>query len=323
MFSLPILLFGDTYAEGSWLVQANIHDINDVAFLKLYGEALLLVFSFFFGITHDKFTIRLINEQITLTVITLIGRLYSLFMIADLLKIFGLVGVSEMKYEEYLDELEEYMNSKNLPESLRLALLKYFEYRMKKRYFKEKQILDLLSDRLKIEMNLYSVKKTFENNPILNVLESDLGVLFTFMKIDTFLPGDVITRANTKNKHVFFILSGAVAVTNSDDREIVHLEGGDQFGLWVSADGNIMYSHVAIEISELLYLPKKVFLQFLEEHPVIYQHYDGVVKRNIERYSAIESSSVKGGDDVISELRARTLLESQHRKTLLDLGSEY
>ncbi|KAG5885309.1 hypothetical protein JTB14_010082 [Gonioctena quinquepunctata] len=317
MFSFPKLIHGRSYPEGSWLVQAEIYELYDVPFLKLYGEALLLVFCFFFGITYDKYTILYTNEQITLTIITLVGRLYTLFMIADLLKMFGLVGVSESKYEQYLSQLKEYMSSKNLPDELRSKLLEYSEYKMRKKYFNEKQILDTLSEHLRIEMLLYGARKSLDKHAVFkNIPKSDLGELFTSMKIETFLPGDVITRANTKNDYVFFILSGAVAVTNSDDEEIVHLDEGNQFGLCVSADGKIMYSHVAVEISELSYLPKKVFIQFLEAHPVLSQHYAGAVRRKIEKYSAIESFLDKGGDDVITALRAGTLLERQHLRTV-------
>ncbi|KAG5878256.1 hypothetical protein JTB14_025995 [Gonioctena quinquepunctata] len=312
MFSLPKFIYGDTYPEDSWLVQANIDKLDEIHFMKLYAEALLLSFCFFFGIRHNKYMIRITNEEIILTVITIIGRLYTLYMMADLLRIFGLVGASESKYEEYLGQLEEYICSKNLPDELRVRLLKYFEYRLQKHYFNEGHLLATLSELLKSEMFLFNARKLLESEKILrSVPRSSLGALFAFMKSETFLPTDVITRAGTKIENVFFILSGTVAVTNTDDIEITHLDEGDIFGLWVAADGTIMYTHVAVEITELLYLPKKVFLDLLDEHPDVSKYIDVMAKKKMRKFAELESSSQRGGEDVISALRSGKLLEKQ------------
>ncbi|KAG5865293.1 hypothetical protein JTB14_012363 [Gonioctena quinquepunctata] len=317
MFSVPKLIYGNDFPEGSWLAQANIYELNQVEFRKLYAESLLLTFCFFFGATHDKYTIEYTNEKIVLTIITIVGRLYTLYMIADLLKLFGLVGVSESKYEQCLGQLEEYMSSKNLPDELRVRLLKYYEYKLQKHYFNENQIIATFSEHLKTEMFLYSAKKLIEKEKILkNVPKNNLGVMFAYMKSETFLPTDVITRAGAKVDNVFFILSGTVAVINSDDIEIMHLEEGDEFGFWVSAEGNIMYTHVAVEITELFYLPKKVFLQFLQEYPDVAKHADNMVKKKIGRFNAIEASLERGGEDVISELRTGRLLEKQNMRSI-------
>ncbi|KAG5870643.1 hypothetical protein JTB14_002102 [Gonioctena quinquepunctata] len=238
-------------------------------------------------------------------------------MLADLLRIFGLVGVSESKYEQYLGQLEEYMISKNLPEELRVRLLKYYEYKLQKHYFNESQIIATFSEHLQTEMFLYNAREYIEKDKILKTVpRNNLGVLLSFLKCETFLPMDIITRAGTKVDNVYFILSGTVAVINFDDIEILHLGEGDEFGTWVAADGNIIHTHIAVEISELLCLPKKKFKEFLNEFPDVSKYYEGLLKRKTGNFSTIDSSLEEGGDNVISALRAGKLLERQNLRTI-------
>ncbi|KAG5870640.1 hypothetical protein JTB14_002099 [Gonioctena quinquepunctata] len=317
MFSIPKFIYGEIPPKGSWMAQASIHELNNVPFKKLYAESLLLTFCFFFGATHEKYTIQNTNEEIISAIITMFGRLYTLYIIADVLKMFGLVGVSESKYEQYLGQLEEYMSSKNLPDELRVRLLKYYDYKLQKHYFNENQILATLSDHLKTEMFLFGVRKLLENAQLLkNVPKSTLGTLIAFMKSETYLPTDVITKAGAKVEDVFFISSGTVAVINSDDNEILHLEEGDEFGFLTSPEGNTMYTHIAVEISEVYYVSKKVFIDFLEHHPEIFRYFESRMKRKIGKYNEVECNLDKGGNDVLSSLRAGKLLEKQHVRTV-------
>ncbi|KAG5878255.1 hypothetical protein JTB14_025994 [Gonioctena quinquepunctata] len=266
MFSLPKLIHGDTYPEDSWLVQANIDELDEIKFLKLYAEALLLSFCFFFGVSHNKYIIRITSEEIILTVITIIGRLYTLYMIADLLKIFGLVGVSEKH--------------------------------------------------LRSELFLFNARKLLESEKILrNVPRSSLGALFAFMKSETFLPTDVITRAGSKIENGVLHTIGYGCCYQYRRHRNNSFRRRGEFGLWVAANGNIMYTYFAVEITELLYLPKKVFLDFLEEHPDVSKYIEVMVKKKMGKSAGFESSLHRGGEDVISALRSRKLLEKQAVRT--------
>lgn len=56
---------------------------------------------------------------------------------------------SSRKYFEMLRELEEYMRHKQLPVSLQNRLLEYYEFKFQKSYFRESEILNILSGQLK------------------------------------------------------------------------------------------------------------------------------------------------------------------------------
>nr|XP_023025175.1 potassium/sodium hyperpolarization-activated cyclic nucleotide-gated channel 4-like [Leptinotarsa decemlineata] len=233
-------------------------------------------------------------------------------MIADLLKMFGLVGISESKYEQYLGQLEEYMSSKNLPDELRIRLLKYYEYKLQKHYFNENQILATLSEHLRIEMFLFGARKLIEKAQLLKTLpRTTLASLFASMSTETFMPTDIITKAGQPVEDVYFISSGTVAVVNAANTEITHLEDGDEFGFLVTEDGKLIYTHIAVETSEIYYISKKLFLEFLGAHPEIFKYFENKVKKRIEKFDSIETTLLLGGNDILSSLRSGKLLERQ------------
>ncbi|CAH1155081.1 unnamed protein product [Phaedon cochleariae] len=320
LFSIPMLFYAGDFPPDSWLVQAKVNDVEHVPFIRLYTECVLIVFCYFFGASHQRYVVRQPNEEITLTVITVFGRLYTLFVIADLLKMFGVVGVSESKYEQYMGQLEEYMSSKNLPEDLRTRLIKYYEFKLQKRYFNESQILNTLSEHLRVELYLFGAKKLIEKASVLNTLpRAILGTLFTHMKSETFLPSDVVTRIGGNVENVYFISTGTVAVINEDGQELCHLEDGEEFGfvsLWTSTDVTQIYMHIAVETSDIYYISKRMLIDFLDSHPEILRYFENRVKKRIERYRVLEENMMKGGDDVMSSLRAGKILEKQNMRTI-------
>ncbi|XP_074028982.1 potassium/sodium hyperpolarization-activated cyclic nucleotide-gated channel 2-like [Leptinotarsa decemlineata] len=313
LFSIPRLSYGETFPEGSWLWQANMHDIREVYFGALYCESMIMTVCYFFGATFDKYKILEPEEEVVLTIVSIFGRLYTLYLLADILKIFGLVGVSESKYEQYLGQLEEYMLSKNLPDELRLKLLKFYEYKLKKHYFNETQIFATLSENLKTELFLFGARRLIEKAQVLKSLpKPTLAALLAVMRSETFVQMDVITKAGSSIENIYFISAGTVAVINSENIEINHLEDGDEFGFFVTSEGKQLFTHVAIETSEIFYLSKKTLLEFLGTHPEIFKYFDARVRKLSEKYRNIESTIGRGGDDVLSSLRSGNILEKQN-----------
>ena len=56
---------------------------------------------------------------------------------------------SKRKYTEMVRELREYMRHKQLPQTLQNRLIGYYEFRFQKSYFRESEILNIISGQLK------------------------------------------------------------------------------------------------------------------------------------------------------------------------------
>ncbi|VEN46048.1 unnamed protein product, partial [Callosobruchus maculatus] len=68
--------------------------------MECYVTCFQVTACFFFGAKHATYNGDLPSENLILFVVSIYGRLYTLYMIADLLKLFGITNVSESVYEQ-------------------------------------------------------------------------------------------------------------------------------------------------------------------------------------------------------------------------------
>lgn len=109
--------------------------------LKAYTESMLCVVCHFFGAGEglhgtdlrdglQKFMLVIVmisgelhaDDLRAMKNSALLGRVWTLYVIACILKIFSVVTISESKYEEYLLQLEVFMRQKRLPQVRFLAI---------------------------------------------------------------------------------------------------------------------------------------------------------------------------------------------------------
>lgn len=82
--------------------------------------------------------------------------MYTLYVLAEALSMFGIVGLSEGNYERNIVEMRQYMTSNNLPGAVRNKMIRYYEYKLQKCYFNGTEILNNLSENLRNETCLFS-----------------------------------------------------------------------------------------------------------------------------------------------------------------------
>nr|CAH7760547.1 unnamed protein product [Callosobruchus chinensis] len=195
VIAIPWLLYDDKYPMQSWFKQANIEDAAEAGVATVYAYALLMTCCYFFGVSHGGYVITMPNEEITLFTVSLIGRLYTLYMIADLLRIFGLVSVSESRYENITGQLNEYVRSINVPPHLRFKLLEYCKHKFHGHYVSEREVFKTLPNHIKTELLLHDAKRLLLNISVFQVLPRDqLGALIADMQRSFYSPGDRIEK---------------------------------------------------------------------------------------------------------------------------------
>ncbi|KAJ8975766.1 hypothetical protein NQ317_004816 [Molorchus minor] len=317
LFQIPevIYLDYDEWPEESWLRQANIHFGSNSKLATVYLEGMTVTLCTFFGIAH-QYEVTLTNEQFCLTLVMIFGRLYTLFLLADLLRAFGIARVSESSYEQQISRLNAYMTSKGLPWPLRKKLLKHYEDKFRKHCFNESEIDSTLSERLRTEIFLFSARKLIRGIPILTTLpKSTLGIVIAEMKLYTFSPKEIILRIGTVSDNIYFISSGTVAVYNEAGHELCHLKDSDEFGVVSTATEGIQrYGLEAIETTEIYYINLKLFAYLLEHHTNVLSYLNQRIKQRLDELQNIERTILKGGTDFLSDLRKGKVLESLRRK---------
>nr|CAH7756436.1 unnamed protein product [Callosobruchus chinensis] len=313
VIGIPIILYKHDYPDDSWLKQANIRSEAETGIISYYSEGLLITCCYFFGVAHNTFKITIPNEEITLFLVSLLGRLYTLYMIADTLRIFGLVNVSESKYENIMSKMDDYIKSKNVPPHLRLKILSYCKYKLQGEYFNERQMLQTLSSHIRTEICLHFAKKLLISIPVFRLMpRRNIGALLADMQNVIYSPGEKIIQAGDQMEFVYFINSGTVAIFDGD-LELLHYEDGDTFGDSVVTvlkrlGDKFWYTYLAIEYTDIYKLHKDKFRKLLAENEDVKRYFEFKGNEKTRKFDALKED-LKRGNGVISELSKRKILE--------------
>lgn len=194
---------------------------------------------------------------------------------------------SSRKYGEMLRELEEYMRHKQLPVSLQKRLMSYYEFKFQKSYFRESEILNVLSGQLKQDLVMHSCRKLVENVGFFQNLPLPLIVrIVSSLSIEIFMLNDVILKVGSPGICMYFIASGCVAIYTRNGFEVKHLEDGDYFGEYSLMKGENRHSSVvAVETCELYRLEKVDFVRVIMSYPDLM---DKITRHAVDRLEMTE-----------------------------------
>ncbi|XP_045477534.1 potassium/sodium hyperpolarization-activated cyclic nucleotide-gated channel 1-like [Harmonia axyridis] len=217
---------------------------------------------------------RALEHKIYCFLFLLTGRIIILILGVVLINQILQGAELDTKYREVLGQLNEFMSRKKLPLATRKKLIAFYEYKFQGKYVKEKKMENLLSDRLKKEVNFHSSNQLIKQVKIFeDVPTKILGEVLSHLKSEVFLPNDIIISAGSPSECMYFIASGTVAVTTASGREVCHLEDGGYFGesALVLNYKKSMSNITALEICETYRLDSKTFRNCFKSNPGIYQ----------------------------------------------------
>ncbi|KAJ8916636.1 hypothetical protein NQ315_000281 [Exocentrus adspersus] len=274
-----------------------------------YFHSVRLTFCYFFGV-FNHYEIMALQEQILLSAITLFGRLYTLYLLADVLNTFGLTGITESFYEHNMSVLNGYMDSNGLPYGIRKRMLRYYKYKFQGRYFNEEEIIETLSQKLRTELFIFSARKLFAHVSILHKVPTIMqGVLVSHMISEIYSAKDVIVPLGFNPEQISFIATGTVAIINKHNHELCHLEDGDVFGddFLVRKQNN--YAVVAVENTEVFSIYGNQFVQLMKPYPNILREMCHNVNKKFARLKEVERKLELKRRDIVSDLADGDVLE--------------
>ncbi|XP_045475403.1 cyclic nucleotide-gated cation channel beta-1-like [Harmonia axyridis] len=215
----------------------------------------------FFGASEGYVPIELEIEKLLCSGIMIFGYLVCNFGVAKLLEIFGASSISETKYEEWIYQVAEYAESKNLPDNLKKRLKIYHDYKFHRRFFNEDVILATLSEHLRNEVILLWCRNVMEKVPLFQGMPKGVvGSIIGYMKREIYLPNDVVLKYGDPLTKMFWVSFGTLSVHYGPNAiEILHFEDGDHFGdLSITKAGGIAkLTVICLEITEIFTLSRR------------------------------------------------------------------
>ncbi|XP_018318991.1 potassium/sodium hyperpolarization-activated cyclic nucleotide-gated channel 1-like [Agrilus planipennis] len=239
---------------------------------------------------HGLFPIESLADMLVTTCTYIVGYIYITFVTVMALHYLMSRKSSEIKYQEVMSQLDKYILYKQLPIETQERILYYYEYKFQKFQFREETIQDFVPESLNREINYYASRKLIENVSLLQEFSQDVaGKILSCMKIEIYLPNDIIINAGAPGECMYFLGNGTVAVYTPSGKEVCHLEEGSYFGeiALVLRDRRIA-TVIAIEICEVYRLSKEDFQKYIASEDHLLRRFTIIAERRIKKTYALE-----------------------------------
>ncbi|XP_046412003.1 potassium/sodium hyperpolarization-activated cyclic nucleotide-gated channel 2-like [Neodiprion fabricii] len=288
---------------GCWMAELGL---TNPPISLLYRNSIFMTVTNFTAGSYGIFPPEREGHIFICTLLMLSGMIFIDYAIVLVLGMKSKRYISETKYEEIMNQLHAYMRQKQLPEYMKRRLLAYYYYRFVKSFYREKEISSTLSENLRREIALHSSRRYVQNVVIFRDLPSDvLESIVVNLKMELYLPNDVIIKAGTQGDCMFFLASGTVAVLTPTGKEICHLEDGAHFGevALLVRDQRRVASVVAIEVCNVFRLERKDFRRCIAVHSDLFAKIERLATGRMEKTVLLE------------EQNKRFLLQRSNRRT--------
>lgn len=318
-YSAAIIYKGQIiWPSETWFFKAAIDPVSKTSSVEIYFTCTLLIVCHFFGAGTGWFYIENIpSERLILSIVMFVGRLWTLFVMAKLLWLFRVLNISDNKYDEYIIQLKVYMKQKNLPKELREQILEYYLYKYQRHFFDETKILHFLSNYIREELLLWQARKLIQNVQLFKLFpKSVTGSIIGCCQFAIYMEGDTVVKAGDEMNTIFFIASGAVAVSSEDNTEVAHMQDGDQFGLTSAITPERLwfrFNYTAIETTEIYYIRSVDFKKFVGNEDDILKFFSHTLEERFQKFQR-ELGAAKVGRDVLSELSSGKILEMPRKR---------
>lgn len=291
--------FGEIVAE-SWVERT---DVPELSFISKYFVCLYRAAGGLLCITFEEIQVEVWEEKLLAIVTFIFGKVYVFYVTVLILNFLLRQRSLEIKYFETISQVQAYMSQKQLPMSMQIRLLQFYDYKYNKKFFKERGITSLLSDKLKGEINLNVCSKLVQNVALLGQLpQQTLEQVVTNLKAEIYLANDIIIKAGSVGDCMYFLASGTVGVWTPSGKEVCHLQDGAYFGeiSLVFKDKRRTANIVAVEICEVYKLERKAFKNCFKTNTKLYRMLEDVANERMEITQMFE------------DVHAKTFMELNH-----------
>lgn len=221
----------------------------------------------------------------------LIGLCLKLYFLAQVVQIVHKYNSSANKYRQHMQQLNEYVRYKGLPETIKRRVTKFFDFKFQKHFYKENEILGTITPQLRQDIILHTCRRFVEKVDFFRDLPLQLLLkIVSCLRSTIFLPNDVIMHGGIAGDTMYFISYGTVAVYTIGGREICHLTDGSHFGeiAIMTENEKRVASVVAVDPCELFELTRQDFQKTMEAYPEYYLRMKKLAQDRLQRTQAVE-----------------------------------
>lgn len=181
---------------------------------------------------------------------------------------------SAMNYQAEINQLEAYLDHRRIPSKLSNKIKQFYMFKFKKNLFKESNIENLLSNRLKKEISLVINHSLLCTIPLLSLLTFDEFVkIQAHFKNEILTPHTIVFHSGDEAHYLYFLASGTVAVYTHSGKELYHLQDGAYFGeISLLLRNKRQVTVQTVEFCEVIKLHRKSFERYLMKNKHIANH---------------------------------------------------
>ncbi|KAJ3100759.1 hypothetical protein HDU96_010229 [Phlyctochytrium bullatum] len=215
MHACLIFFFGKIthYTPDSW---QKILPLLDQPLIERYTWAFFNSVANTFPVTGYKPSDAL--EQAAIIVAVLIGALLYAALVGTISTFSLGLDTSGRKFKEKLDEVNEFMEERKLPNDIRRRVRKYFKLKYRGKYFDKTSILSELNASLRQEIAIHNLRDLLARVPFLRREQNDgRDEVFVSRVADVLIPeyfidGDIIFQQGEPGNDMYFIEHGTVDI---------------------------------------------------------------------------------------------------------------
>lgn len=196
----------------------------------------------------------------------------------------GLTKTSRMKYDEMIQAVRKYMIHKDLPKDLQKKILAYYEFRFERVFFREREIMQTISEPLRHEISYFCNSHFFlDKESVFAKLPKDIiELLCVALKSKIYVTNDIIATAGEEANQMFIVGCGTVGTYSPLGQEVDHLHEGSQFGLimLMRPENQYLLTYIALESCEIFTMTYEEFIVALGNDQ---QHLDSVIRAVVKK----------------------------------------
>ncbi|KAF7276521.1 hypothetical protein GWI33_010164 [Rhynchophorus ferrugineus] len=203
-----------------------------------------------------------------------VGKTIHIVICVTLLHTLHNRNIQEMKYQQMIGQLSNWMKNKELPTKIQQRVIDYHDYYYRKRYFNQIDINRLLSTSLKLKITENTLRVLRETNVTIfgKLTDEAIQPILQNFILEVYCPNDVVVSCGTRGRFLYFLASGTVAVYTYSGKEVCHLQDGAYFGelSLLLKETHVTATITAIEMSKIYKLKKEHFERFILSNRDIY-----------------------------------------------------
>ncbi|XP_070495762.1 potassium/sodium hyperpolarization-activated cyclic nucleotide-gated channel 2-like [Chironomus tepperi] len=225
------------------------------------------------------------------------GWIYCTYILILISNIIIASSVSKNKYQEIMNEIDVFAESKRLSSQLQDKIRIYMERKFQKRYFNEQAInmyVETTAACLQKEIMMHSCSGLVSKVSLFKDLpKSLLENIISCVKFEIYFPDEIIIEANTIGDSMYFIAYGTAVVISTTGQRIQILQDGSHFGeISLLIKGQKRTATVkTLETCEVYKLSQKDFRKVIEPHQDIMKIMEEIAKERLRRMYQQETGS--------------------------------